>query len=82
MDDAIPTTDAARLVLLKNHVDESSRAIRHPLEHYDPARGKRILKFVGQELQLCLDTREPSKPGRAQILRRADGKNPRSRRER
>ena len=59
MDDAIPTTNAARLVLFKDHVDKSPWAIRHPLEHNDPARGKRILEFVGQELQLRLDIREP-----------------------
>ena len=52
MDDAIPTTACFAQ-------KPRSRATRHPLEHYDPARGKRILQFVGQELQLCLDIREP-----------------------
>ena len=59
MDDAIPTTNAARLVLLGDNIHKSPWAVWHPLEHDDPAGAECILQFTGQELQFRLYVREP-----------------------
>ena len=59
VNDAIPATNAARLVLFGDNVHKRPRAVWHPLEHDNPAGAECILQLTWQELQFRLDVREP-----------------------